>query len=308
MSDDGQREGAPADGARRSALGFAATGVAVGAVAGVVGAVMAGAAARPSAAPKVDGRKRFEGQGVLITGATSGIGRAAAIAFAREGAKVAFCGRREHLGMAVEEEIRAAGGEATYIPADVRDEIQIERFVTRGVAACGRLDVAFNNAGISIERPLHDYSAAEWDDVVQTNLRGVFLSMKHQLPKMLAAGAGVIVVTASHSTRAGAYAASKHGLMGLVRATALAYADQGIRINALVPGTTDTALVRSAAGMADAPEAVWRVAADQWAGATIPLKRLATPEEVAAFALAVASPEFPYLTGAALTLDGGVST
>ncbi len=307
MPADEKRDEAPADGAKRNTLGVAAAGLAVGAVAGLAGGAMVGAAARLPAAQPINGRRRFAGQGVLITGATSGIGRAAAIAFAQEGAKVAFCGRREQLGLAVQQEIRAAGGEATYIRADVRDEADVERFVTSSVAACGRLDVAFNNAGISIERPLHDYTAAEWDDVVQTNLRGVFLSMKHQLPHMVAAGAGVIVVTASNSTRAGAYASSKHGLLGLVRSAALAYADQGVRINALVPGTTDTALVRGAAGMADAPEAVWRVAAGQWAGANVPLRRMATPEEVAAFALMIASPEFPYLTGSALALDGGVS-
>jgi NAD(P)-dependent dehydrogenase (short-subunit alcohol dehydrogenase family) len=171
--------------------------------------------------------------------------------------------------------------------------------------------VAFNNAGITLEKALHEYSAQEWDTVLGTNLRGVFLSMKYQIPHLIDAGGGTIVVTASSNAiatqaRRSACTASKRALVGLVQSAALDYASKGIRINTLVPGTTDTALVRRAAGMEGAPDAVWRVAASQWAKSHVPgLQRMATPEEIAACALALASNEFPFMTGTAVIVDGG---
>jgi NAD(P)-dependent dehydrogenase (short-subunit alcohol dehydrogenase family) len=261
-------------------------------------------------APHIDPRRRFENKVVLITGATSGIGRAAAIGFAAEGAKVAFCGRREHLGRAVEAEIKSHGGKALYVRADVRDENSVKAFVDQLAQTYGRLDVAFNNAGITLEKPLHEYSSAEWDDVQNTNLRGVFLAMKYEIPYMLANGRGSIVVTSSSNAIAttekrSAYTASKRGLVGLVQSAALDYVDKGIRINALIPGTTDTALVRRVAHMEDVPNAAWETAASVWARSHIPMKRMATPEEIAAFALALASDDFPYMTGAQMVIDGG---
>jgi NAD(P)-dependent dehydrogenase (short-subunit alcohol dehydrogenase family) len=280
---------------RRRFLGAAAS-----MAAGVVGGQL----------PAEMGRRRFDGKVVVITGATSGIGRAAAMAFAAEGGKVAFCGRREALGREVEAVIRRAGGEATYIRADVRVDDDVRQFIDRAVGVYGRLDVAFNNAGITLERPLHEYTVAEWDSVVNTDLRGVFLAMKYEIPHMLAGGGGAIVVTSSSNAIAttakrSAYSASKRGLIGLVQAAALDYADAGIRVNALVPGTTDTALVRRDVGMEHVPDAVWRLAAHQWAKTHVPLKRLASPEEIAAFALVLASDDHPFMTGAALVIDGG---
>ena len=212
---------------------------------------------------------------VAITGATSGIGRAAALAFAAEGGKVAFCGRRTALGQEVEREIKAAGGEALYVKADVLVEDEVRAFIDATVGAYGRLDVAFNNAGITIEKPLHEYSAEEWDRVNNTNLRGVFLAMKYEIPHMLKAGGGTIVVTASSnaiSTQAkrSAYTASKRALVGLVQAAALDYAQQGIRVNTLIPGTTDTPFLRRAAGMENVPDAVWRVGLNQWVKNNVP--------------------------------------
>lgn len=266
--------------------------------------------AQPQARLGVPHKKRFEGKVVLITGATPGIGRAAALAFAAEGRKVAFCGRRENLGRQVETEIKAHGGDAAYIRADVRDESSVKEFVDRAVHQYGPLNVAFNNAGITLEKPLHEYSSAEWDDILATNLLGVFLAMKYEIPYMLANGGGSIVVTSSSNAIAttekrSAYTASKRGLVGLVQSAALDYVGKGIRINALIPGTTDTELVRRVAQMENAPDALWKEASGVWAGSHVPMKRLATAEEIAALALALASDDFPYMTGAQMVIDGG---
>lgn len=279
------------------------------AITGTVAGCTRSADNKPATA-RVNPRRRFENKVVLITGATSGIGRAAAIAFAAEGGQVAFCGRRENLGHDLETSIKSHGGEALYIRADVRDESSVKAFVDRAVQKYGRLDVAFNNAGITLERPLHEYSAAEWDDIQHTNVRGVFLAMKYEIPYMLANGGGNIVVTSSSNAIAttekrSAYTASKRGLVGLVQSAALDYVDKGIRINALIPGTTDTALVRRVAHMENVPDALWAAAASAWAKSHVPMKRMATSEEVAAFALALASDDFPYMTGAQMVIDGG---
>jgi NAD(P)-dependent dehydrogenase (short-subunit alcohol dehydrogenase family) len=295
---------------RRNVLGSAAVGATAGLALGLSAGVALGQSAAPPPLPRIEGR-RFAGKVVVVTGATSGIGRAAAVAFAREGAMVGFCGRRENLGRQVENEIKAAGGEALYVRADVLNEEDVRNFIDKVVASYGRLNVAFNNAGITIEKPLHAFSAREWDLVVNTNLRGVFLSMKYEIPHLIAAGGGNIVVTASSNAvattaRRSAYTASKRALVGLVQAAALDYADKGIRVNAIVPGTTDTALVRRAAGMENVPDAVWEVAASQWAKSHVPgLGRLATPQEIAAFALTLASDDHPFITGAAPVIDGG---
>jgi NAD(P)-dependent dehydrogenase (short-subunit alcohol dehydrogenase family) len=291
---------------RRRLIGSATLSAAAGLVAGVFVA----SPAKAPAVPPRPGRRRFEDKVVIITGATSGIGRAAALQFAAEGARVAFCGRRTALGAEVERAIRQAGGEATYIKADVLVEDEVKAFVERTVATYGRLDVAFNNAGITIEKPLHEYTAEEWDRVNNTNLRGTFLAMKYEIPHMLKAG-GTIVVTSSSNAiattaRRSAYTAGKRGLVGLVQAAALDYAAQGIRINTLIPGTTDTEFLRKAAGLEAMPEAVWRVGLNQWVkNNVVGLGRLATPEEVAAFALTLASDEHPFMTGAQMVLDGG---
>jgi NAD(P)-dependent dehydrogenase (short-subunit alcohol dehydrogenase family) len=256
-------------------------------------------------------RQRFAGKAVMITGGTSGIGRAAAVAFAREGGRIAFCGRREALGREVEQQIRAAGGAAHYFRADVRIEGDVQRFVDFTVAQFGRLDVALDNAGITLEKPLHEYTSSEWDDVLHTNLRGVFYAMKYQIPVMLAGDGGAIVVTSSSNAIAtkakrGAYAASKRALVALVQAAALEYGSHHIRINALLPGTTDTALVRRVAGMENVPDGVWHAAAATWAENNVPgLARMANPEEIAEFALMMASDEHAFLTGASLVIDGG---
>jgi NAD(P)-dependent dehydrogenase (short-subunit alcohol dehydrogenase family) len=296
---------------RRRLLGSAGLGATAGLAAGLTAGVALALPPKSPPIPPRPRRRRFEGKVVAITGATSGIGRAAALAFAAEGGKVAFCGRRTNLGAEVERQIKDAGGQALYIKADVLVEDEVRAFIGRTIAAYGRLDVAFNNAGVTVEKPLHELSAEEWDRVNNTNLRGVFLAMKYEIPHLLAAGGGTIVVTSSSnaiSTQAkrSAYTASKRGLVGLVQSAALDYAQQGIRINALIPGTTDTEFLRKAANMENVPDAVWRVGLNQWVKSNVPgLGRLATAEEVAAFALTLASDDHPFMTGAQMVLDGG---
>jgi NAD(P)-dependent dehydrogenase (short-subunit alcohol dehydrogenase family) len=311
--EESARESANAPGrpiSRRALLMGGASATAVG-VAGLAAGIAVGAHEVPPAPRSVSSRQRFAKKVVMITGATSGIGRAAAIAFAREGARVTFCGRREALGAEVEQSIRGNGGTARYFRADVRLEAQMKEFADFTVAQFGRIDVALNNAGITLEKSLHEYSSGEWDDVLHTNLRGVFFAMKYQIPVMLASNGGSIVVTSSSNAIAtqakrGAYAASKRGLVALVQAAALEYGPHNIRINAMLPGTTDTALVRRVAGMENVPDAVWHAAAAEWAKSHVPgLGRMANPEEIAEFALALASDEYPFLTGAELVIDGG---
>src|ERR1700734_2770883 len=214
---------------RRAMLGLTAAAVA--------GSLASCSKAAHPASSSATAKRRFDNKVVIVTGATSGIGRTAAIAFAAEGGKVGFCGRRENLGHDVEQEIRSKGGEATYIRADVRVEAEVKAFVDQVAARYGRLDVAFNNAGVTLEKPLHEYSSQEGDDVVSTNLRGVFLAMKYEIPHMLAGGGGNIVVTSSSNAlatteRRSAYTASKRGLVGLIQSAAFDYAAKGIRVNA----------------------------------------------------------------------------
>jgi len=288
-----------------------------GAVAGVAGfaagAVGAGAVLGSQKGPRVvvNGRARFKNKVILITGATSGIGAAAAEMFAAEGGKVAFCGRRTDRGAQVESNIKAEGGEAKYIRADVRIEDDVRRFVDTAAELYGGFDICFNNAGITIERPLHEYTAAEWDDVVNTDLRGNFLALKYEIPYLIKRGGGVIVVTASSNAIAttpkrSAYSAAKRGLVGMVQAAAQDYAGNNIRINTLIPGTTDTEFVRRAAGMMNAPDPVWQAAVSVWAKSNVAVAhRLARPEEIAATALMMASDEFTFMNGAQIVVDGG---
>jgi NAD(P)-dependent dehydrogenase (short-subunit alcohol dehydrogenase family) len=294
---------------RRAVLSGALVGIA-GVVAGAAGAATV-IGSRKGPQVTVNGHARFKDKVILITGATSGIGATAAKMFAAEGGKVAFCGRRTDRGAQVENEIKAAGGEARYIRADVRVEDDVRRFVDAAVQQYGGLDVCFNNAGITIERPLHEYTAAEWDDVVNTDLRGNFLALKYEIPHLLKRGGGVVVVTASSNAIAttpkrSAYSAAKRGLVAMVQAAAQDYADNNIRINTLIPGTTDTEFVRRAANMMNAPDPVWEAAVSVWAKSNVAVaQRLARPEEIAAVALMMASDEYTFMNGAQIVVDGG---
>ncbi|MFD7653141.1 SDR family NAD(P)-dependent oxidoreductase [Actinosynnema sp. NPDC059797] len=274
---------------------------------GALGAGVAAVAAPRAAA--AGGRGRYAGKVVQITGGTSGIGEATARAFAAEGARVAFCGRRTALGREVERGIRSAGGDATYIEADVRDPASVRRFVDGAVRRYGRVDVAFNNAGVQVSSRLHEVTVEQWDDVVDTNARGVFLAMKHQVPHMLAAGGGHIIVNSSVGADVGrpdlsTYQATKQAVRALVRSAALEYGGDGIRVNAILPGITDTPMIRPP----DLDDATWERAKAALGQLNVDgLKRVASPADIARAVLALASDELGYLTGAAVPVDGGVA-
>jgi NAD(P)-dependent dehydrogenase (short-subunit alcohol dehydrogenase family) len=279
---------------RRAVLGGAAAAVGLGAL----------------ASPAVAGeRGRFAGKVVLITGATSGIGEATARAFASAGAKVAFCGRRANLGRDVERSIRAARGEATYIQADVRVPASVQQFVDGAVQRYGRLDIAFNNAGVTINSPLHNVTVEQWDDMMNTNARGVFLAMKYQIPHMLRQNSGHIIVNSSVGAIVGRpdlsiYQATKQAVQALVKSAALEYGEKGIRVNAILPGITDTAMIRPP-GLDDA---TWRQVLVYLGQHNVDgLKKVATPAMIAQGVLAIAAEEFGYLTGASIPVDGGLA-
>lgn len=309
MVDDEQEPPQARPSSRRRFLG-AATGAVITGTAGFA----AGRLTAPTA-PVVTaaGARRFAGKVVLVTGATSGIGRAAAEAFAAEGAAVGFCGRREERGHEVEQGIRAAGGEAMFVRTDVRDEDQVRAFADAVVARYRRLDVVFSNAGIHTIAPLHETTTAQWRDILDTNVGGAFFTLKHTVPHLRAAGGGTVLVTSSINAIAvrpgfAAYGASKHALIGLVQSAALDYGADGIRVNAILPGFTDTELVRRLSGTEALPDAAYRAGTALAARTRAPaLGRIATAAEVAAFAVDLASDRYPFMTGAAQVIDGGAT-
>ncbi|MCO1574164.1 SDR family oxidoreductase [Crossiella sp. SN42] len=277
---------------------------------GVAAAAGLSALAGPAAADgRGKGNGKFSGKVVLITGATSGIGAATAHAFAAAGAKVAFCGRRANLGRQVERGIRAAGGEATYTAADVRVAESVRQFVDAAVRKYGRVDIAFNNAGVQISSPLHQVTLEQWDEVFDTNARGVFLAMKYQLPHMLNQKSGHIIVNSSVGAIVGrpnlsTYQATKQAVQALVKSAALEYGTHGIRVNAILPGITDTPMIRPP-GYDDE---TWQRMLTILGQLNVDgLKKVATPDMIAQAVLAMAGDELGYLTGASVPVDGGLA-
>lgn len=250
-----------------------------------------------------DGSQRFAGKAAFVTGAGSGIGRAAALAFAQEGAHVAVVDRDEQATAVTVEQIEQLGGTALAVACDVTSSEQVKAAVDRAVARFGRLDIAFNNAGVELRpTPIADISEADFDRIVDTNLRGVFLCMKHQIPHMLQHGRGAIVNTSSGAGVKGfpggaAYGASKFAIIGLTKCAALDYAAAGIRINAICPGIIDTEMMHRFTGGTD--EGRQTVITQE------PVGRMGTPEEIAAAVLWLCSDEAAFAVGHALVIDGG---
>lgn len=247
----------------------------------------------------------LEGKTILITGASSGIGRAAAHLFAAEGAALVLTARGEPRLNEVAQEIRHCGGRVTTLAGDVGDEAHQRRLVDLALTTFGGLDGAFNNAGtLGAMGPTPSITLDAWQDTLRINLTAAFLAAKHQVPALLARGSGSLVFTGTfvgHTVGfpgAAAYAASKAGVVGLVQALATEFGPQGLRVNALLPGGTDTPMGHE---MNSTPEALAAVAQLH------ALKRLAQPEEIARAALFLVSGQSSFMTGAAMLVDGGVS-
>ena len=244
----------------------------------------------------------MDNQVVLITGALTGIGHAAAIAFARTGSRVVVAGRHEEAGQKLAADLRSFGTEADFIAADVRREADVRNLVDQTVARFGRLDAAVNNAGTEGKPgPLTEQSAESYAATFDTNVLGTLLSLKHELRVMQAQGSGSIVNISStygHEGGAGAsmYVGSKHAVEGITKSAALEAADFGVRVNAVAPGPTETGMLNRFTGTADRKAALL---------SGVPLGRIGRPEEIAQVILFLASEQASFVTGQVLTADGG---
>jgi NAD(P)-dependent dehydrogenase (short-subunit alcohol dehydrogenase family) len=240
---------------------------------------------------------------VLITGALTGIRRATALAFAKDGARIVIAGRRDEAGQKLAAELREIGADAEYWRADVRHEDDVRSLIDKTVARFGRLDVAVNAAGTEGKPgPVTEQSAESYATTFDTNVLGTLLSMKHELRVMLPKGSGSIVNVSSAYGSVGApgasvYVASKHAVEGMTKSAALEVAGTGVRVNVVAPGTTDTGMLTRFTSTDENKAALV---------STVPVKRLAKPEEIAHVIVFVASPNASYMTGASIPVDGGM--
>lgn len=250
-------------------------------------------------------KKDFEGKVAIVTGGAYGIGRATALAFAKRGAKVVLVDVDEKRGKETERLIKEEGGEGLFLKSDVSKEEEVKNFIETAVKIYGKIDCAFNNAGIHGEfLPFSDFSEERWNEILNINLKGVWLCMKHEIREMEKKGGGVIVNTSSVAGIKGvpsnpAYPASKHGVVGLTKAAAIEFAKKHIRINCICPGPIRTGMYETL--YSSSPEIVERMIEK------VPMGRLGEPEEVASVVLFLCSEEASYITGAILPVDGGIA-
>jgi NAD(P)-dependent dehydrogenase (short-subunit alcohol dehydrogenase family) len=245
----------------------------------------------------------LEGRVGLVTGGTSGIGRDTALLFAKAGVKVVVAGRREVEGNETVQLVRAAGGEGVFVKTDVSKAAEVDALIQKAVEKFGRLDIAFNNAGIEgVWVPITRQSEDDWDQTIAINLKGVWLCLKYEIRQMLKQGGGGAIVNMASiaglagSAGAGAYSASKHGVMGLTKTAALENARSGIRINAVCPGVIETSMAERLFG---APKV------HQYVLGCHPIGRFGRPAEIAEAVLWMCSDRASFMTGQSLVLDGG---
>lgn len=247
---------------------------------------------------------RFDGKVAVVTGGNSGIGRAAVLAFAREGARVVLGARREVEGRQVVEEVQRLGGEALFVPTDVTRAADVERLLSRAAEAYGRVDVLFNNAGTEAGMaPLVELSEAQWDQSLDVNLKSAWLATRAAAPHLVKTQGAVVNNTSVLGLVSGPglsiYTAAKAGLIGLTKALAVELAKAGVRVNAVAPGIVDTDMATRAFGSAEGVQGV--------VSATHPQGRPGRPEEIAEAVLYLASDAARFTTGAVLSVDGGMA-
>jgi len=254
---------------------------------------------------EAESSKRLKGRVAWVSGATSGIGEAAARLLAAEGAQVAVVGRRRELARAIAKEIVGEGGEAVAIKADVTSEAAVKKSIQQTVAHFGRLDILVNNAGMVDVKQLHDYTAAQWDRVMNVNLKSMFFAFKHALPHLRKCGRSWVVNVGSISSFVGqagtpVYTASKHAIVGLTKSIALDYAVLGVRCNCICPGITDTPMLREHLNATPDPEATLTARLKR-----VPMGVALTPMDVARSILFFSCDDSAGVTGASLVIDCG---
>ena len=251
-------------------------------------------------------RLKFEGKVAIVTGGNAGMGRATALAFAREGARVVIAARRVPEGEETVKMIKEAGGEAIFVKTDVSQAAEVKALIGKAIESYGRLDYAFNNAAVAprqFRAKVADQTEEEFDRILNINLKGVWLCMKYEIPEMIKQNGGVIVNTASvdgfrgNTNNTSAYVASKHGVIGLSKAAALEYARTGIRVNVVCPGAIQTPMLDDAIAANPKLEIAFK---------QVPLGRVGTPEEIAETVIFLCSTGAAYITGQTVVVDGGL--